>query len=154
MGFDLKGLSTSELRKRYGFIWTYIDPVTNEQVPIDITLAFRMQFVVVDPKLLALRNVYYVHYGAHRIHCVLLWIFPSETYKSPADIKKLKRGEAIMVPLERVPMRVYKANAFQKNVHGKVMLTQKYGTIVAIGRIDKVLSKKMDLVTMPNAQGK
>lgn len=152
MGIKLGHASYNMLRKRYGFIYQSIDPITREKVLIDITLAFRMQFVVIEPKLMGLHETYVVHYGSHRVHCVLLWIFPSSSYETSKDAKTLKKGTAIMVPLERVPMRIYKANEFQKNIHGKVMLTQSTGKIAAIGRIDKVLSHNVDQV--PIAVGK
>jgi hypothetical protein len=148
----LRITTTSQLRRKFGFIWNYIDPLTGATVPIDIALAFRMQFVAVEPKYMGLHETYTVYYGVHRIHCVLLWIFPSENYKTSKDAKKMKNGKAIMVPLERVPMRVYKANEFQKNIHGKVMLTVGTGNIVAIGRIDKVLSTYMDQVPLASHQ--
>jgi translation elongation factor EF-1alpha len=148
VGLNLRNTTTRELRKKFGFIWCHIDPIWKNKVLIDITLAFRMQFVVMEPKLMSLHEVYKVHYGAHRIHCVLLWIFPSKSYKTSKDSKQFRSGKAIMVPLERVPMRVYKANEFQKNIHGKVMLTQGKGAIAAIGRIDKTISVKMEQVPM------
>ncbi len=148
MGLGLKGVLYPELRKRFGFIWSPMDPITNKKVPIDITLAFRMQFVVLERRLMGLHETYTVHYGSHRVHCVLLWIFPSSSYTTSKDAKELKKGTAIMVPLERLPIRIYKANGFQKNIHGKVMLTQSTGKIAAIGRIDKVLSTYMDQVPM------
>jgi translation elongation factor EF-1alpha len=152
VGLHLRITTTSQLRRKFGFIWNYIDPLTGATVPIDIALAFRMQFVAVEPKYMGLHETYTVYYGVHRIHCVLLWIFPSENYKTSKDAKKMKNGKAIMVPLERVPMRVYKANEFQKNIHGKVMLTVGTGNIVAIGRIDKVLSTYMDQVPLASHQ--
>lgn len=155
VGLNLRNTTTRELRKQFGFIWCHIDPIWKNKVLIDITLAFRMQFVVMEPKLMNLHEVYKVHYGAHRIHCVLLWIFPSKSYKTSKDSKQLRTGKAIMVPLERVPMRVYIANEFQKNIHGKVMLTQGKGAIAAIGRIDKTISVKMEQVPMAvSPQGK
>lgn len=148
----MREVTSSELRRKWGFLWHYIDPTTGSTTPIDIALAFRMQFVVFEPKYLGIRETYTVYYGVHRIHCALVWIFPSENYKTSKDVKKMKKGKAVMVPLERVPMRAYKANEFQKNIHGKVMLTAGAGKLVAIGRIDKVLSTKMEQVMLASHQ--
>ncbi len=66
---------------------------------------------------------------------------------------KWRKVTAILLPLAPYDIETYKPSAFEKNYRGKVMLTEK-GSVIGVGRVDRVLSRSAETYTSPKNQGK
>lgn len=143
VGLHFKTIFTS-VRKKWGFA---LDPTVKT---VDMTRAFRVKLFVAQQSMMDMYGHYRVFYGGSRFPCLLWWIFPDEK-TPPTPLKKMRNVTAIMVPLILMPMQVYQPTEFQKNYSGKVMLTMK-NTVVAVGRIDRVLNEEMPVNHLAHRQ--
>lgn len=59
---------------------TIVDKSTTPMM--NVAIAFRAQFAVIKPGLFEQHHEYTMFYGAARVTCIVLWIFPGEDGKS------------------------------------------------------------------------
>jgi hypothetical protein len=67
--------------------------------------------------------------------------------------QRLRKATAILLPLVEYDIEPYKPTDFEKNLRGKVMLTEK-GSIIGVGRVDRVVNFSAETFKLPTNKGK
>jgi hypothetical protein len=67
--------------------------------------------------------------------------------------RRLRKATAILLPLVEYDIEPYRPTDFEKNLRGKVMLTEK-GSIIGVGRVDRVINFSSHYFIPPTNQGK